>query len=335
MTRIKSTFEQLILRLGNSKIIASKKWEIISNAYNSSSRFYHNLNHLESMLLELEKVKNEIKDWDLILFSLFYHDIIYDSTTTDNEEKSAEFAKHQLGYLNISVEQIEKVQKTILATKSHVFDNDQDINFFLDADISILGADKDFYEMYSRNIRLEYLEYPSFIFNKGRSKVLEHFLSQTSIYKTYFFKNQFETKAIENLKNELKELKRRNQVFSRTNTNEYVKYLEFDGDLSEFFYNSAKILDQTKNIETIDYYPGWYDSGYYRFIFKGTSLHLEYDGMLGTLLRTEPEPSIEDKSNAEEVFVKLLDVRLTKEDLERVRKFNTFNQHHQIVDLVN
>ena len=323
MTRVRAIFEDLIIRLGYTETTAFEKWRMISTEYCSTSRFYHNLNHLESMLLELKKQKAEIKDWDSILFGLVYHDVIYDSFKLDNEALSSEFATKEMSSLNLTAKQIQRVQEMIIATKSHSTHNSHDINLFLDADLSVLGSDYLIYDTYSRNIRLEFIQYPSFVFNKGRIKVLEHFLNRGSIYKTDFFKKHYEQRAIENITRELNMLKRMNNDFTRTDTNEFVNYLELDGDLSEFFYNSAKILDQTKDLKKIVYYPGWFDSGYYRFIYKGTHLHLEYDGMLGTLLRTEPNPSEIDKSHAEEIFQKLTEVRLTTEDLIRVRKFYT------------
>lgn len=321
MTRIKEVYKDLIIRMGHSQAIALDKWEIISSAYNSSSRFYHNLHHLESMLFELEKVKSQIKDWDSTLFSLFYHDLIYDTSRTDNEEQSAKFALKELTALNISSVQIEKVNETIQATKSHVLNSDQDINYFLDADLSILGADKDVYKNYTRNVRLEFLQYPSFVFNKGRVGFLEYLLSRDRIYNTDYFKKHLEQKAIENLKGELNALKRMHQIVNGTNTTRYVKYLEVDGNLHEFFYNCAKILDQTNEIEKIMYHPGRSDSGCYRFKYKGTLLHLEYEASHGTLLRTNPDASDVDASNAEEIFQKLIEVQLTAEDLERARNF--------------
>lgn len=321
MTRLKIIFEELILKLGNSPIDASEKWEKISNAYYSESRFYHNLTHLDSMLSDLEKVKNEIQDWDSILLSLFYHDIVYDATKSDNEEQSSEFAINELVSLNVPTIQIQKVEQLILATKSHIRNENNDINFFIDADISILGYEKDIYDNYSKNIRLEYLYYPGFVFNQGRINILDNIINYGSIFKTEYFKNKYEKTAQINLKNELDELRRMNNSFNRTHTKEFVQYLEFDGDLSEFFYNSVKILDQTEKVEKISYYPGWFDSGYYRFNYKGSLLHLEYEGMLGTFIRTEPNATENDKSNATEIFQKLLAVRLTEDDLERVRKF--------------
>ncbi|WP_245795793.1 hypothetical protein [Epilithonimonas mollis] len=58
------------------------------------------------MILELGEVKDKISDYDSILFSIFYHDIIYKATSKDNEEKSAELTKIRLEKLNIPNEKI-------------------------------------------------------------------------------------------------------------------------------------------------------------------------------------------------------------------------------------
>lgn len=319
--RIKEVFEEIIVGLGNSQQIASEKWEVISSAYNSPNRFYHNLNHIESMFLLLEKQKDSINNWESIVFGLLYHDIVYDSTKSNNEELSAQLAKQELLTLNVSRSQIQKVEDLIISTKNHVGNSDNDTNIFLDADLSILGSDTKTYTTYSKNVRIEYVQYPSYVYNQGRIKILEYFLKLDSIYKTDYCKSKFEQSAQENLNHELNELKKINLDFNRTNTNEYVCYLEFDGDLSEFFYNSAKILDSISDVNKIIYYPGWFDSGYYRFLYKETKLHLEYDRMLGTLLRTECNPSDVDISNAKEIFQVLTEVRMTNENLERVWKF--------------
>ena len=41
------------------------------------------------MLFELDKVKSKIVDLDSLLFSIYYHDIIYEPTQSDNELQSA------------------------------------------------------------------------------------------------------------------------------------------------------------------------------------------------------------------------------------------------------
>jgi predicted metal-dependent HD superfamily phosphohydrolase len=44
------------------------------------------------------------------------------------------------------------------------------------------------------------------MYRKGRKKILKNLLKLDSIYKTDFFKQEFETQAKENLRNELNKL---------------------------------------------------------------------------------------------------------------------------------
>lgn len=72
----------------NSNFI-NKLWAEIERNYSISKRHYHTLQHLDFLFAQLTEVKGEIQNWDTILFTLFYHDIIYNSLRSDNEEKSA------------------------------------------------------------------------------------------------------------------------------------------------------------------------------------------------------------------------------------------------------
>ena len=155
------------------------------------------------MILELEEVKDKISDYDSILFSIFYHDIIYKATSKDNEEKSAELAKTRLEKLNIPSEKITRIYNQILATKSHKKSKDSDTNFLLDADLAILGQDWEMYENYTQQIRKEYSIYPDFMYKPGRKKVLTHFLEFDEIFKTDYFKEKYEVNARLNIQREL------------------------------------------------------------------------------------------------------------------------------------
>jgi predicted metal-dependent HD superfamily phosphohydrolase len=321
MTHLKDVFLKLAGKYCSDSVKVSELWQEIFNSYTASDRYYHDLFHLNSMLNELILIKDRIDNWDVTLFALFYHDFIYDVNSSGNEEESMNVAVKELSELGVPFEIIAKVSRTILATKLHLASDENDINLFTDADICIFGKDNDTYKKYSQNIRLEYLIYPGYLYNEGRVRILQHFLDAKSIYKTNIFIEKYEVVARANIESEIKNLKHLNNFFVENGTNAFYKYLEEDGDLSEFFYNASKLLDTLENLETINYYPGWFDSGYYIFKFYGTILHLDYDGMFGTYLKTEPNPSEIDIRNANEVFVKLLEVRLTKDDLERLRKF--------------
>lgn len=181
-------------------------WREIETHYTSKNRHHHTLTHLENMLRELIEVKPRIEDWTTLLFSLYYHDIIYNIRRSDNELKSAEFASNRLESLGIPKENIEKCKQQILATILHHRSDDSDTNYFLDSDLSILGSSNERYEMYSENIRKEYRYHPEILYRPGRKKVIKHFLAMDCIFKTDHFIAKFEEQARRNLQWELNRL---------------------------------------------------------------------------------------------------------------------------------
>lgn len=90
---MKEIFLNLIKRYSDSNVYAMECWTEISTKYSSKSRHYHNFEHLKSMFLLLEKVKSKIKNLGTFLFAIYYHDIIYSATKSDNEHQSALYFK--------------------------------------------------------------------------------------------------------------------------------------------------------------------------------------------------------------------------------------------------
>lgn len=306
---IKETYIELLTNYSDDNSLKNELWEEIEQNYLDKKRHYHTLSHLENLLKELLVVKNEIKNWETILFTLFYHDIIYNSLNSDNEEQSAEFAEKRMNQIHVPAQIIANCKNQILATKKHLDYSDLDTKYFIDADLSILGQQKEEYKIYQKNVRLEYLYYPSVIFNKGRIQVLRHFLNFENIYKTEYFKNKYEEKARENLKKEIENLEKIKDDYFLSQTQQWCFSIEDDGDFSEFLYSAAELLDNTTEVERITYYPGFFDSGYYRFYYKKVKLHLEWEGMLGVDLRTEPNPTDDEIEIAKEVYEILKQVR--------------------------
>lgn len=203
---LKEKFERLCLNFTNDSVLIEKFWVEIEKNYSAKSRHYHNLLHLENMFEEIENVKDKIGSLNIISYSIFYHDVIYDATSKSNEEKSAEISKERLEYLGLNNEETHKVYEQILATKSHKKSDNEDINFLLDADLSILGKNDEVYLEYTKQIRKEYSIYPDFLYKPGRKKVLEHFLELESIFKTDYFKNKYEIQARKNIESEWRNL---------------------------------------------------------------------------------------------------------------------------------
>lgn len=200
---LKTTFFELAGKYTTDSELIAQLWTVIEKHYSGKGRYYHNLSHLENMLGELEHCKNEIADWDTVLFALFYHDLIYKSTAKDNEEKSAEEAVKALRKTGYQEDKITKCSAMIIATKSHTVSSDNDTNLFTDADLSILGSSWENYYNYCQNVRKEYSVYPDLLYNPGRKKVLQHFLQMEYIFKTELFREKYEGSARENLMREI------------------------------------------------------------------------------------------------------------------------------------
>lgn len=181
-------------------------WNEIEQQYNQSRRFYHTFTHLQNLLEQLEPVRNQVDDWESVMFATFYHDIVYNVLKKNNEEKSAELAKKRLMQLRVPEPVIYKTVELILATESHKLHQGNDINLFTDADLSVLGSEWNAYSLYSRQVRKEYGIYPDLVYKPGRKKVLLYFLGLNNIYKTAFFSEKFESQARNNLRRELEEL---------------------------------------------------------------------------------------------------------------------------------
>lgn len=203
---LKETFIELLTNYTDNESLKNELWTEIDKNYSSKKRHYHTLEHLNNLLYQLTAVKSEIKNWETILFTLFYHDIIYNSLKSDNEEKSAELAEKRMKQIPVSKDKIELCKKQILATKSHIKSTDSDTNYFTDADLSVLGQNWETYLLYCKNVRKEYSIYPTLVYNPGRKKVLNHFLSMDRIFKTDFFYNKFELQAKQNLQQEIESL---------------------------------------------------------------------------------------------------------------------------------
>lgn len=200
---LKERFLQNCFLFTEDQNLIGDLWSEIEKKYCEKGRHYHNLEHLENMFSELDAVKDEIENYPVLLFSVFYHDVIYDAASKSNEEKSAEFASVRLKRLHVDDYFIQKVSEQILATKSHHLSENSDTNYLLDADLSILGKDSEVYIDYTKKIRKEYAIYPDLLYKPGRKKVLKHFLEQKDIFKTSIFKEKYEDIARKNIQIEI------------------------------------------------------------------------------------------------------------------------------------
>ena len=139
---------------------------------------------------------------------MLYHDAIYDPTAASgrNEELSAQLAEGELPDI-LAEHRVHKVARYVRATASHApAERDDDLNFFLDADLVILGSDPDRYDQYARDIRWEYAHVPDDQYREGRTRVLQSLAAragQSSLFKTTVLGTIYEEPAQQNIAREI------------------------------------------------------------------------------------------------------------------------------------
>lgn len=148
--------------------------------YGEPHRHYHTLTHVLDVLRALERPSLALS------LAAWYHDAIYDSRASDNEERSADLL---VSAALVPTDVAREAARLILLTKTHQAD-DPEGWALLDADLAILGADPADYDRYAAAIRLEYDWVPEPDYREGRAKVLRRFLERDQIYRTERMKDR-------------------------------------------------------------------------------------------------------------------------------------------------
>lgn len=182
-------------------------WELLRAAYAEPARHYHNLGHIRALLAWAAEYRAQLQDYTAVRFAIWFHDVVYDTQRSDNEERSAVLAVQTLQRLNISAPVIELVEAMILATKVHQLgDLNDDAAWFLDFDLAILGSAPEFYQAYRQAIRQEYRWVPGLLFRRKRRQVLESFLRRERLFFTAEMRERLEAQARRNLQEEIRQL---------------------------------------------------------------------------------------------------------------------------------
>ena len=170
-------------------------------AYSEPSRHYHTIEHIASLLLQLNDHGLAVADRDAVALAMLFHDVIYDPRRRDNEEKSATLARRRLSLLGFPDEVVAKVEHYILATQhaQHFETNDRDLSLLLDLDLSTLAAAPAEYRVYADAIRREYGDVPDELYRPARRRVLEGFLTRKRIYRTDDLHGLWEQRARANI----------------------------------------------------------------------------------------------------------------------------------------
>jgi predicted metal-dependent HD superfamily phosphohydrolase len=160
--------------------LAARAFGEVCKSYGELGRYYHILDHIRQMLNCVDSIGSHACNLNAVRLATWLHDVIYDSRASDNEERSADYARRLCQ--NLSIPDGDQVALLILKTKSHEAGDDPDAQVLLDADLSILGASEPAYRIYAEKIRQEYAWVPEPEYRSGRRQVLTKFLMRPRIF---------------------------------------------------------------------------------------------------------------------------------------------------------
>lgn len=104
--------------------------ETVVEKYNEPHRFYHNLDHIDNLIDEMQKHIDFNNQYiDQILLTIIFHDIVYDPHRNDNEIKSAEFFNNLTKNVEISNKPL--ITTAILDTEKHIVNNNNIVSEIL------------------------------------------------------------------------------------------------------------------------------------------------------------------------------------------------------------
>src|SRR5882724_13070515 len=89
--------------------------EELAAAYSAPGRYYHNLTHIDDCLSALARVDNlSAAEREILSEAIWWHDVVYDATRSDNEELSAQLAEQ-----HVREDLRQEVGRLIRLTKTH------------------------------------------------------------------------------------------------------------------------------------------------------------------------------------------------------------------------
>jgi predicted metal-dependent HD superfamily phosphohydrolase len=177
----------------------AQHFHAVMNRWQSWGRHYHTRAHLEACLRAFDAVRSLAKHAGEVEMALWFHDAIYRTWRSDNEQRSADWAARVLRGGGCPEAVIARIESAILATLHGDEPVQGDAALVVDVDLSILGQSAVVYEQFERDVRREYWWVPRKRYVAARVGVLQGFLDRPRIYHFEPFVKRYEVRARENL----------------------------------------------------------------------------------------------------------------------------------------
>ncbi len=177
----------------------SETFSMLKAAYSEKHRAYHTTRHIDECLGLADEFGPLARQPEEVKLALWFHDAIYESMSSSNEERSAEWAARFMREAGLPRESIDRVRSHIQATRHVAESAEPDSQLVVDIDLAILGADRARYEEFERDVRIEYRWVPGILYRSKRAEILKSFLDRPRIYQWEPLHQRFERSARENV----------------------------------------------------------------------------------------------------------------------------------------
>jgi class 3 adenylate cyclase/predicted metal-dependent HD superfamily phosphohydrolase len=191
-------FSGLWLRCANADADAAPAWRRLLQGYKEPRRFYHNLGHLVLCLNELDVARPHTEEFDATEMAVWFHDIIYDTKSADNELASAATFR-ELAEPHMPGDFVDRVCEFILATTHREMASDPGVAFMLDIDLSSFGLPWPEFLDDSQALKKEAAGIPDQRFYAGKLRFLDGLLQRPEIFQTGYFRERLEQRARDNI----------------------------------------------------------------------------------------------------------------------------------------
>lgn len=179
------------------------EFERLVAAYRERHRRFHTLEHLEACLAEFDAVRALATRPAEVELALWFHDAVCVAGRTDNEAKSAAWARRVLRAAVVPEAVGQRIESYILATRDDVPAPAGDAALVVDVDLAVLGKSGEPFEAFERDVRAEHRWTPGFVYRRRRRRALQALLARPAIYSMPAFRERFESPARENLQRAL------------------------------------------------------------------------------------------------------------------------------------
>jgi predicted metal-dependent HD superfamily phosphohydrolase len=177
---------------------ADAAWETLARGYTEPHRRYHNLDHLDHCLHGLDLAATVAKDPKSLELAIWFHDVVNEPGSGDNEQRSAEVFEGLLGP-HLLPQEVRHIRRLIMTTTHRARPEGGDERFIADIDLSSLASPWPRFLVDSENLRAEEPERSDADYYGAKVRFHRGLLKRARLFNTAPFQLRYESQGRENL----------------------------------------------------------------------------------------------------------------------------------------